>query len=298
MELSNTAKWPSWLAAALVAVFLAVNFAESRLQSPTSDEPPHIAAGLSYFVTHQIYRANPQHPPLLKELSALSLMAGGVRWPHNKAADYLVNGDDPARIFGSDWPIGNGIIRDNGPDRVMFWARLPLILIAASLAALLYLWGRQTVGPLAAVGAVFLYVLDPTILAHSHLVTTDVGLAAFTILSMFALWNYMCDPSWKGLAFCGLAVGSADGEVLGRVPVAGDRPVAAGGFALEAQCGRRTRVRFPEAAPRRRAARGSSTGPCCRGVAQAQQDRRGNPAEGSVPLRKRQEVQELSRTAG
>jgi hypothetical protein len=90
MELSSTARWTSWLAAALVAVFLAVNFAESRVQSPTLDEPWHVAAGLSYFVTHEIYRANPQHPPLLKELSALSLMAAGIRWPHNKQADYLV----------------------------------------------------------------------------------------------------------------------------------------------------------------------------------------------------------------
>jgi hypothetical protein len=209
MELSSTARWTSWLAAALVAVFLAVNFAESRVQSPTLDEPWHVAAGLSYFVTHEIYRANPQHPPLLKELSALSLMAAGIRWPHNKQADYLVHGDDPARVFESEWPIGNALIRDDGPDRVMFWARLPLILIAASLAALLYVWGRQILGPLAAVGAVFVYVLDPTILAHSHLVTTDVGLAAFTVLSMFALWNYMSDPSWRRLVFCGLALGGA-----------------------------------------------------------------------------------------
>ncbi|MGA2039156.1 MAG: phospholipid carrier-dependent glycosyltransferase [Bryobacteraceae bacterium] len=208
MEPSHTARWTAWLAAALIAVFLVIVFAESRLMSPTSDEPPHLAAGLSYFVTHQIYRANPQHPPLLKELSALSLMLAGIRWPHTQQADYLVHGD-PARVFQLEWPVGNALIAADGPDRVMFWARLPLILIAASLAALLYLWGRQILGPLAAVGAVFIYVLDPTILAHSYLVTTDVGLAAFTILSMFALWNYMSDPSWKRLVFCGLALGGA-----------------------------------------------------------------------------------------
>jgi hypothetical protein len=209
MELPRTAKWTSWLAAALVAVFLLLLFGESRLKSPVYDEPPHIAAGLSYFVTHEIYRANPQHPPLLKELSALSLMAAGIRWPHTERADYLVHGDDPERVFGSDWLIGNGLIWDNGPDRVMFWARLPLILIAAALVALLYLWGRQMLGPLAAVGAVFVCILDPTMLAHSFLVTTDVGLAAFTVLLMFVLWNYVSDPTWKGLALCGLALGGA-----------------------------------------------------------------------------------------
>jgi hypothetical protein len=209
MELPRTVKWTGWLAAALVAVFLLLAFAESRVKSPVFDEPPHIAAGLSYFVTHEIYRANPQHPPLLKELSALSLMAAGIRWPHTEEADYLVHGDDPERVFGSDWSIGNALIRDNGADRVMFWARLPLILIAGSLVALLYLWGRQILGPLAAVGAVFVCVLDPTMLAHSFLVTTDVGLAAFTVLLMFALWNYVSDPTWKRLVLCGLALGGA-----------------------------------------------------------------------------------------
>jgi len=209
MQLPSTARWTSWLAAALIAVFLSIVFAESRLKSPTWDEPPHIAAGLSYFVTHEIFRANPQHPPLLKELSALSLMAAGIRWPHNEKADYLVRGDDPSRVFGSDWPIGNGIIQDNGADNVMFWARLPFILLAASLAVLLYLWGRQMLGPLAAVGAVFIYVLDPTILAHSFLVTTDVGLAVFTVLLMFTLWNYVSDPGLMRLMFCGLALGAA-----------------------------------------------------------------------------------------
>jgi len=66
METFQHRKMDFMARAALVAVFLAVNFAESRVQSPTLDEPWHVAAGLSYFVTHEIYRANPQHPPLLK----------------------------------------------------------------------------------------------------------------------------------------------------------------------------------------------------------------------------------------
>ena len=48
------------LAGALVLVFLVQTFSESRLKSPSSDEPPHIAAGLSYVETGAI-RANPQH---------------------------------------------------------------------------------------------------------------------------------------------------------------------------------------------------------------------------------------------
>jgi hypothetical protein len=209
MGFNASGSWSGWFSAALIAIFLLVVFSEARLKSPAYDEPPHIGAGLSYFVTHEIFRANPQHPPLLKELSALSMMAAGIHWPRTADADYLVNGDDPARVLGLDWLVGNDIIRTNGPDRVLVWARLPMMLVAALLAAVLYLWGRQLFGPLAAAGAVFVFVLDPTILAHSQLVTTDVGVAGFTVLALFALWAYLRRPGWTRLLLCGLSLGAA-----------------------------------------------------------------------------------------
>jgi hypothetical protein len=197
------------LAAGLIGLFLLAVFSESRIHSVAADEPPHIAAGLSYFVTHEIFRADPQHPPLLKELSGLSMMAAGIRWPHTAEADYLVNGDDPVKVFHIDWEVGNQLIRLNGPDRILFWSRLPMFLIAGLLAVLLYLWARELVGGLAALAAVFLLVTDPTILAHSQFVTTDIGVAAFTILALFALWRYVQSPGWKRLILCGLCLGIA-----------------------------------------------------------------------------------------
>jgi hypothetical protein len=41
------------------------------------DEPPHIASGLFYLATG-VFRANLQHPPLLKEMSALLLQRNGL----------------------------------------------------------------------------------------------------------------------------------------------------------------------------------------------------------------------------
>jgi hypothetical protein len=72
----------------------------------------------------------------------------------------------------------------------------------------LYFWGRQILGTTAAVGAVFLFALDPTILGHSFLVTTDVGVAAFTVLFLFTLWEYLQAPNWRRLAVCGVAMGA------------------------------------------------------------------------------------------
>ncbi len=193
-------------AGALVLVFLVQAFLESRLKSPTSDEPPHIAAGLSYWETHT-FRANPQHPPLMKELAGLSLLVGGIRWPHNAETEHLIHGE-LKRGEQPEWAIGDQLIAANGPDRVMMWARAPLLLVAAMLAAVLFLWGRQITGGLAAAGAVLLYTMDPTILGHSYLVTTDVGITAFLVLFLFALWNYVLHPGKYRLALCGLALGA------------------------------------------------------------------------------------------
>jgi hypothetical protein len=200
------------LAGVPIAAFLLQSFFASRIKSPVFDEPAHIAAGLSYVETGE-FTANPQHPPLLKEMGGLSLRLAGVRWPASAEARQLIQGSKPAL----EWPVGNAIIAANGPDQVMFWSRLPFILLAALLGILLYAWGREMVGPAAALGALFLYALDPTVLAHSYLVTTDAGLAAFTVLFLWVLWSYVRHPEWKRLVLCGLALGAVLGTKFSAI---------------------------------------------------------------------------------
>jgi hypothetical protein len=194
----------SLAAAGLVAVFFLQSFLASLGKSPTSDEPPHIAAGLSYLRTRTFY-ANPQHPPLLKELSGLSLLLAGVRWPDTPETRRLAAG----AIDQPEWGIGNQIIATNGPGRVMFWARLPLILVAVLLAVGIYLFGRKIAGEAAALGALALYALDPNLVAHSYLVTTDVGCACFSLWFLFALWSYFERPTLGRRILCGITLGLA-----------------------------------------------------------------------------------------
>jgi hypothetical protein len=115
---------------------------------------------LSYVATG-IFRGNPQHPPLLKELSGLAMMLGGIRWPDSPETEYLLHGTlRPGEH--PEWGLGNVIIADNGSGRVWFGARLPFVLIASMLAVLIYLWGRQLAGELAALCAVFRYTTPPS----------------------------------------------------------------------------------------------------------------------------------------
>jgi hypothetical protein len=83
-----------------------------------------------------------------------------------------------------------------------------MILVATGMGIVLYLWGSRMLGNGAALGALFLFALDPNVLAHSYLVTLDVGLAAFALLFFFALWSYLRNPSLRRMLWCGLAMGA------------------------------------------------------------------------------------------
>jgi hypothetical protein len=194
---------PPWvfslLAGVLIAVFLAQSFLASAIKTPVFDETGDIAAGLSYVQSTEI-RANLQHPPLLKELAGAALWLAGIRLPDSPPVRRMLAG-------GGERAVGAELIAAGGPDRTMFWARLPFLLLAAALGALLYLWGRQLLGEVAALAALFLYTLDPTILGHGYLATMDSGLAAFTMLFLFALWHYLEHPGNGRLISCGLALG-------------------------------------------------------------------------------------------
>jgi hypothetical protein len=190
----------SLLAALLIAVVFFETFLASRTKSPAFDETGDIAAGLAYLQTGEV-RANPQHPPLLKYFAGLPLWLAGVRLPNSPRLAQMLAGE------GGERAVGSQLIAANGPDRVMLLARLPFMLVATLLGLLLYVWGRRLTGGTAALCALFLYALDPTFLAHAYLTTMDAGLAAFAVLFLFALWNYLHRPGLARLALCGLALG-------------------------------------------------------------------------------------------
>jgi hypothetical protein len=179
----------------------------SRVHSPTADEPAHIAAGLSY-VSTGVFHANPQHPPLIKELSGFAMRAAGLRWLQTPTANDIVA--RPSGVITTrDWDAGEELLTTYGPDRVLAAARLPMILAGLFLGVVLFLWAREMLGQVAALGALLLYVLDPTLIGHSALVTTDVGLAVFSLAFFYALWKHDQAPSLQRLIWCGVALGCA-----------------------------------------------------------------------------------------
>jgi hypothetical protein len=170
---------------ALLGIFLAINLYLAATDSQTIDEAPHISSGYSYFLTGD-YRMNPEHPPLLKLLAAIPLLFYGPDLPinHQSWANY------------NEWDFGRQFLYYNTKpaDTIIFLARLFPILLGMALGCFIYKWAKELFGKKPGLFALFLYVLSPEFLGHGHLVTTDVSIAFFFLLSIYYFGRYLKKP--------------------------------------------------------------------------------------------------------
>jgi len=174
----------------------------------TMDELAHTPAGYSYIIKQDM-RLNPEHPPLLKDLAGLSV------WLGSKITGEKINFPDqhPAwqNKVNGQWEFGRQFLfhSGNNADKIIFWARLPMLLLMILLGFYVFKWSRELYGNKAGLIALFLYSLSPTFLAHGRLVTTDVGAAAAFFISSYYLIKWLRQPTRKNLIIAGLVFGLA-----------------------------------------------------------------------------------------
>ena len=185
----------------LFIVFFVQGVVFISANSPTYDEAAHLAAGYSYFARRD-FRFNPEHPPLIKQLLALPLFVG-YRIAFNPDPQHWSNGDD--YLIGQDL-LYKSILP---VDRILLLSRLPNLLIGGILVALTGWWAYRLWGNWAAILAMTLACLEPNFIAHSSLVTTDIGVTLFIFLTVYLLWEYLNFPKWWRLAVTGISTGMA-----------------------------------------------------------------------------------------
>jgi hypothetical protein len=184
-----------WLNMVVLGVILLAFCLQTLLALPqlsaTNDEAVHLAAGFTYWKTRD-FRMNPEHPPLAKLIAAFPLLAINPQFDTNHT-DWN-NADQ--------YPFGFNFLYRNDADRMLFWARTAMAALAAAGLIITFLWARDLFGAPAGLFAAGLYAFSPNLLAHGMLVTTDVPLAVFTLLTLYLFW--------KGRSlYAGLALGAA-----------------------------------------------------------------------------------------
>ena len=184
-----------------VIIFLAIALQlvlMARANSATWDEADHTYAGYMQW-KHGDFGLNPEHPPLVKFLATLPLLNMNLNVPPLQDRPYRMQ-----EVQG-----GKDFVFQNDANKILFRVRMAAMLLTLLLAVLVFLAAREMFGTGAGLIALGLISFDPTLLAHSALVTTDAGQACFMLWAIYAFYRFINVPSPWRLVTTGLAVGLA-----------------------------------------------------------------------------------------
>lgn len=151
-------------------------------KSATYDEVSHIPAGYYYLTTGK-YFLNPEHPPLVKTLAALPLLALKNTVP-TLGQQWEIRED-------GQWAWGSRFLFDshNKTDLIVTLARASVIFFNTILLFILTLALAKLVTKRMAIVALALVVFSPLSLAHAPLVTMDFmsSILQMTTIVIFSL---------------------------------------------------------------------------------------------------------------
>ncbi|MGC8639027.1 MAG: glycosyltransferase family 39 protein [Isosphaeraceae bacterium] len=186
----------------LFSVFLVIQNSNIRSNCVTVDEFAHVPAGVSQWErgTFSLYREN---PPLIRFLTALPV------WLANPRTNYWRERTGPG--IRKEWEVGQDFAYANAARylEMITQARLVVVLLGIACGALIFHWARELHGGPAAVVCAFLWLLDPSVFAHSGVATVDVGAAAVGLLATYWFWRFLGEPSWFRLLLAGTGLGLA-----------------------------------------------------------------------------------------
>jgi hypothetical protein len=187
----------------LTLMSLQMLFVISR-KSITCDEIVMIPSGY-YHVTAQNFELINDHPPVSKILAAIPLL---FLQPEEIRPEQIVG--EPGG-WEERWAHMEKFW-ENNPDKFLslsFWPRVFMIGLTVALGLLIFRFARELFGTLAALLAVTLFTLEPTVLAHGRVVQTDIPASFGFLLFCFMLRRYAMAETKKRAAWLGFSIGFA-----------------------------------------------------------------------------------------
>src|ERR1700688_1383739 len=173
------------LEAGVVAAFLALfawrELAAMRADGATVDEPAHLAYGERGLAQGAFDRGNP-----------------------------MLNSKMPVSVLNAVPVAAAARLGPPADLRRRLWlGRLPTVALGLLLGWLVFHWARALFGVRGGVLGLFLFTFCPNVLAHSHLITTDLGTALGMFAATYAFWRYRQRPGAWRLAVAAAAFGAA-----------------------------------------------------------------------------------------
>lgn len=185
---------------ALLLAFCLQTCAALRVESATVDETIHFTRGYLYLALGDLH-FKIGHPILANALNALPVWA---------LADLNMPLDHTS--WETSWSVWSDHFIWSSVNDVQLIFRLSrwvTVVMGMLTGCLIARWARELFGPLGGALALALYVFEPNILAHSHLVTDDTAVTGFTLAATYGLWRFHKTQRWPSLILSGMMLGCA-----------------------------------------------------------------------------------------
>lgn len=187
------------LIAAVILLLLALILSLSaKRNSIGMDEIFHISSGVSY-IQEADPRMNYEHPPLMKLLAGAGAIAGGA---HTCTTCASWQTDDEF-VFSYDF------LHPFPGQRVIWFARLPMVMLTLLLALTVFIYGRRIAGPLGGLLSLILFSTFPLVLGFGATVMNDIAVTLFGLLTCLAAARVWRKPSIRNALLLGCFLGLA-----------------------------------------------------------------------------------------
>ena len=166
----------------LLTLHVFLSRSASARMSPTYDEGVYVTSGYSYWAFHD-FRLQPENGLLPQRYIALPVyLSSGFRFPKL---------DSPAWRESELWTLSDEFLFHvgNDLDAILFRGRAAIALVGASVCLLVFWWSKELYGTVGGLLSLTLCSLSPTMLAHAGLMTSDMMLTLFLVLSCRLLWK-------------------------------------------------------------------------------------------------------------
>jgi 4-amino-4-deoxy-L-arabinose transferase-like glycosyltransferase len=190
---------PGRVAVVLLAAYWVMAVTASVNFSPAGDEVAHIAGGLAYWRSGDNL-LQPENGNLPKRWAALPLLVMGVHWPDERGP---LPQSTAINVVGYSLFYRAG----NRPAALLLAARAMIALLGVGLGGMIWWWARRLWNDAAALLAVGLFALSPTMLAHGALATSDMAVSLLLLAAVTAYWRMLARASLGRLLACGGAIG-------------------------------------------------------------------------------------------
>ncbi|MFX1297383.1 MAG: ArnT family glycosyltransferase, partial [Promethearchaeota archaeon] len=168
-------------------------------KSITVDEFSHFPSGIYNLITFD-WRMDRESPPLIKCIPAIASIITKPK------IDTTLFEREP-----NTWSLGYYFMYNNWDKykELFQYGRCVIILLGCSLGWLLYKFGTEIYGKKGGLFALFLFVFNPNILAHSRLITIDIGASCAIFFSIYCFWKYLKRRDLFSLLISGGSLGLA-----------------------------------------------------------------------------------------